>query len=84
MEDETFPRYSGVLDAQTEATLRSLTMPTLFRDSDEKAFRLVARVFYSNALFASHFKVMRNGKVVMEDDTPVAADLPVRVDMPVG
>jgi len=64
--------------------INSLAMPSWEIGFEKDSYYYLSRVFYSNALFNSYFKVMTSGMIEMEDDMPILADLSGSVDMPVA
>lgn len=73
---------SGELREEDITRVSEIARPTIYRGWDKDSFRFVARVFYSNAVFAAYFKVFPTGHIEMEDDQPLLADLSVHVDSP--
>lgn len=82
LDDPLFP--AGLVDAQTPhhpdaPTLRTLfRKPRLFGRDEQGCWRASALVHYANAIFASDFLVHPDGKIEMQDDSPLCGDLPVR------
>ena len=83
LESSAFAALSPEITDEDRDKLAELAMPTWLIGQREDNFRLLARVYYSNALFTAYFKVFKTGMIEMEDDVPVLADLSGSVDMPI-
>lgn len=79
---------SAILSKGTSAADRvriaEAAMPVLFVGEREGDFHLMARVFYSNALFSAYFKISSAGGIEMTNDFSFLANLSGSVEMPIS
>jgi formylglycine-generating enzyme len=70
----------------TRSVLQDSARPAVWEGPDESGdgYRCRATVWYSNALFHAHFRVMSSGMIDMLDDDPIAGDLDARANAPLA
>jgi ankyrin repeat protein len=70
------------IGAEDQAKIVAAAHPSWLIRENSDGYTVAATTFYSNALFATEYNILKTGMVEMLGDFPVAANLAFRIDRP--